>query len=1254
MLTEISTAFYRGDEVVLCGPNGEREVVQSEYASFFRKADVTERLHRDLERSDKVRSTVFEGDWLRVRWTDYGTRESAIKFFHDNGVKSFEGDVSPIKRVLADRDIRIARPRLAFLDIETDSRLKFAQKKEMRVLCWTVVREDGKYRQGLLEQDTDAAEIALLEELSRTLKDFDVVAAWNGGVRKDEGFDFTVLDARAKMFGVRWKPQRVLTVDAMVLWEKMNRMAAESGEEKASLALDSIGQAVLNVGKIKTPDWVTKRFGNKSLGALTWPMWEAGGEARVLMAHYCWHDTELMRRLFEKKGFFQVFFGLCQVTNCLPESRSMQTTQQMDGYLLRYGAKAGVHWPTKVYGQGAPAEKFKGAFVMEPSARGVERNVHVVDFKSLYPSIMISWNMSPETIVGPDFDGPVAVTPNGVRFRTDVKGILSGALEALLAGREQFKNAKKKATPGTSEWYDADARSNGYKVAANSCYGGVGSPFTRFYKPQIAEAVTQTGAWLIQTGIIFEAEKIGMRPVFGDSVTGDRVIIVRDPGGNVQMLTAAELWDVATSRGNRGSKQVATLDGWNALARGEDGDGFFPISAIVRHRSGKATWRITTKHGQAHVTTDHGIISGGEKVTPMQFAEEGLRFDVVEPHEPRAISVIDLMEFIGGYESASGEKFECDDEWIWVASRKSKHSLVRVRRYYREGTSEWSALFRLLTAYVSDGSASLKDVTASRYMLSFCKSDRALQSELANDLHTIAPDCRVFGPYWTETVYVVRSGTHTLAALFATLCGFKSRGKKLPSFFFELSEETRSLVVEYLVKGDGYVDGSGGISFTSNSAKLISGVSYLFSQHGMLVSNSFRPSKRAWTIRSPRRQSKRYTMNVEIFEPRDDEWVYDLTVEGAHTFVDGVGRVLLHNTDSCAMQGISVERCSAFVKWCNEEKLPEMVKACGVKDNRISIAYEKAFKVLICAADRDGKSIAKTYCGSFLHYEGKEATADSKPEVKGLEYKRGDAIRLAREMQEELIELLLVRECFDVVEIERFISGWRKRILEGDLELDDIMRSQALKHDLSEYEVKKKVDGTDAAGAAHVAVARLLAERGEDVSQGTKIEYVVVDGDASPQKVVPISDFDGTFDRRYLWNSGVWPASARVLRGALPDVDWDVWLAIKPRASHARPVPEEQGKLILFPDGEMRVPRTRRVKEGEVLVRFSAARGNLFSKIVAACEKSPGNRPLVVELETDKATTAVLDFGQRILVDLTPSLDRALREIGCEILEAKT
>ena len=52
----------------------------------------------------------------------------------------------------------------------------------------------------------------------------------------------------------------------------------------------------------------------------------------------------------------------------------------------------------------------------------------------------------------------------------------------------------------------------------------------------------------------------------------------------------------------------------------------------------------------------------------------------------------------------------------------------------------------------------------------------------------------------------------------------------------------------------------------------------------------------------------------------EDEWVYDLTVEGAHTFVDGIGRVLLHNTDSIYVKGPTKAEFEAFTKWSSTRR----------------------------------------------------------------------------------------------------------------------------------------------------------------------------------------------------------------------------------------------------------------------------------------------------------------------------------------------
>jgi DNA polymerase elongation subunit (family B) len=111
--------------------------------------------------------------------------------------------------------------------------------------------------------------------------------------------------------------------------------------------------------------------------------------------------------------------------------------------------------------------------------------------------------------------------------------------------------------------------------------------------------------------------------------------------------------------------------------------------------------------------------------------------------------------------------------------------------------------------------------------------------------------------------------------------------------------------------------------------------------------------------------------------------------------------------------------------------------------------------------------------------------------------------------------------------------------------------------------VKKKKDGTDASGGPHIEVGRLLAKRGMDIGEGTKIEYVVVDAGSSPMKVIPASDFTGEMDRHYLWETLTYPPTQGVLEVAFPAGPWKQFERSRPpklRGQAAR----SAGMLSLF------------------------------------------------------------------------------------------
>jgi len=201
----------------------------------------------------------------------------------------------------------------------------------------------------------------------------------------------------------------------------------------------------------------------------------------------------------------------------------------------------------------------------------------------------------------------------------------------------------------------------------------------------------------------------------------------------------------------------------------------------------------------------------------------------------------------------------------------------------------------------------------------------------------------------------------------------------------------------------------------------------------------------------------------------------------------------------------------------------------------VKLSYEKAFDLLIIPLGIKGKPASKRYAGSYLLYEGKAASADSKPEIKGLEYMRGDSLQMARTMQRELVGMLLTGNT-DVEVYTRWVLGWRKRVMLDPLTLDDVAQSKGISRDLKLYK------GTP----AHVAIARRMEEEGEEVSEGTRIRYVIVDGQKSPMETIPAEKYTGDVDRHYLWNKLIYPPSLRLLSPCVTGVNWNAFKLTPP------------------------------------------------------------------------------------------------------------
>lgn len=193
-------------------------------------------------------------------------------------------------------------------------------------------------------------------------------------------------------------------------------------------------------------------------------------------------------------------------------------------------------------------EQFRGAFVKE-SQLGLHKWVVAFDATSLYPSLYLQYNTSPETVVNNDQDISIedlldkkvkldwlknenlGMAANGVCFRNDRVGYFPELVKRFFDDRQKFKKlmlqAKQKYVDTKDEKYLAissryDVYQRARKISLNSLYGAAGSPYFRFFSIRQAEAITVSGQLIFKT--IERAMNAYMNKLMGNTVEKDYVI----------------------------------------------------------------------------------------------------------------------------------------------------------------------------------------------------------------------------------------------------------------------------------------------------------------------------------------------------------------------------------------------------------------------------------------------------------------------------------------------------------------------------------------------------------------------------------------------------------------------------------------------------------------------------------------------------------------------------------------------------------
>ncbi|CAI9108744.1 OLC1v1008422C1 [Oldenlandia corymbosa var. corymbosa] len=294
----------------------------------------------------------------------------------------------------------------------------------------------------------------------------------------------------SRQYGTR--ESKEVTVEGRVQFDLLQVMQRDY--KLSSYSLNSVSSHFLNEQKEDVHHSIISDLQN------------GNSETRRRLAVYCLKDAYLPQRLLDKLMFIYNYVEMARVTGVpfsflLSRGQSIKVLSQ----LLRKAKQKNLVIPN-VKQAGSEQGTFEGATVLEAKAGFYEKPIATLDFASLYPSIMMAYNLCYCTLVTPEdmrkLNLPAELvnkTPSGETFvRSDLqKGILPEILEELLAARKRAKADLKEAKDPLVKAV-LDGRQLALKISANSVYGFTGATVGQLPCLEISSSVTSYGRQMIE------------------------------------------------------------------------------------------------------------------------------------------------------------------------------------------------------------------------------------------------------------------------------------------------------------------------------------------------------------------------------------------------------------------------------------------------------------------------------------------------------------------------------------------------------------------------------------------------------------------------------------------------------------------------------------------------------------------------------------------------------------------------------------
>ena len=484
----------------------------------------------------------------------YGDRLKKVTQYDKDDPTLHESDVPPTTRFLVDNygdsDEASTGHRIMFFDIEVEVTEGFPDVQKAQNPITSIALYDStteKYftyvfdpNKRLKSYTKDDQVVEIYETEYEMLNQFfqkyleirpTIISGWNS-----EFFDIPYLYNRAvRVLGP--EVANLLSPISQVLYSEYKKKHTIAGvssldylqlyrqftfTQQSSYRLDYIGEIEVGMKKVDYEGTLNDLYDNDL----------------QTFIDYNIRDVKILVELDKKLDFIEVARGIAHLGHVPYEDVNM-SSRWLEGAILVYLKKIGVVAPNKPpRPKKFSDDKFTGAYVQEPQS-GKHKWVYDLDITSMYPSVIRSLNISPETKIGkvtgwndeefinkntqktytminkkgkemgkmtkPELqqyldEANVSISSNGIIYRTDKQGLIPALLEKWFNERvEMRKLVKKFHEEGDKEREQYfDRRQHIQKIVLNSLYGVLGLPVFRFYDLDNAEATTTTGQQLIK------------------------------------------------------------------------------------------------------------------------------------------------------------------------------------------------------------------------------------------------------------------------------------------------------------------------------------------------------------------------------------------------------------------------------------------------------------------------------------------------------------------------------------------------------------------------------------------------------------------------------------------------------------------------------------------------------------------------------------------------------------------------------------